>query len=78
MGVDQWMTYHVIRYAIAESLVRQMKDPNIPDGAVLAVDEQFDPSPLKVNLSSKGIDVSQGSVDPVSHQIDLLLGFEDA
>lgn len=78
LGVDQWMTYHVIRYAIAESLVRQMKDRNIPDGAVLAVDEHFDPSPLKVNLMAKGIEFPQRSVDPVTQQIDLLLGLDDA
>lgn len=78
LGLDQWMTYHVIRYAIAESLVRQMKDPDIPDGTVIAVDEKFDPSPLKVNLSQRGISVPQPSVDPVSRQIDLLLGVDDA
>jgi hypothetical protein len=74
LGVDQWMTYHVIRYAIAESLVRQMEDPAIPDGAVLHVDEQFDPSPLKVNLMAKGISVPDKAADPVSAEINQLLG----
>ena len=77
LGVDQWMTYNVIRYAVAESLVRQMEDPNIPDGTVLGVDEKFDPSPLKVNLMAKGIEVPAQSKDRVTQEINQLLGFED-
>lgn len=76
-GVDQWMTFHVIRYAVAEALVRQLEDPEIPDGAVLGVDEHFDPSPLKVNLMAKGIDVPEQSRDRVFTEIYDLLGFVD-
>lgn len=78
MGVDQWMTYHAIRYAVAECLVRQMEDPSIPDGTVLGLDERFDPSPLKVNLMAKGIEVLNEPQDPVAHEISLLLGPVDA
>lgn len=76
LGVDQWMTYNAIRYAVAESLVRQMEDPTIPDGTVLGVDEKFDPSPLKVNLMAKGIDVPEQPEDLVSQEINQLLGFD--
>ena len=76
LGVDQWMTYNAIRYAVAESLVRQMEDPTIPDGTVLGVDEKFDPSPLKVNLMAKGIDVPEHPEDLVSQEINQLLGFD--
>lgn len=78
MGVDQWMTYHAIRYAVAECLVRQMEDPSIPDGTVLGLDERFDPSPLKVNLMAKGIEVPNEPLDPVAHEISQLLGPVDA
>ncbi|WP_235041088.1 hypothetical protein [Vreelandella profundi] len=74
LGVDQWMTYNVIRYAIAESLVRQMEDPTIADGTVLGVDEHFDPSPLKVNLMAKGFEVPEKSQDSVTQEINKLLG----
>ena len=77
-GIDQWMTYHAIRYAIAECFVRQMKDPSIPDGSVLGLDERYDPSPLAVNLMEKGIEVPNNSPDPVAHEINLLLGLSDA
>ena len=77
LGVDQWMTYHVIRYAVAESLVQQMEDPAIPDGTVLGVDEQFDPSPLKVNLMAKGIEVPDQARDRVAQEINDLLGMID-
>lgn len=73
-GVDQWMTYNAIRYAVAESLVRQMEDPSIPDGTVLGVDERFDPSPLKVNLMAKGIEVPDEQQDRVAQEINQLLG----
>jgi len=76
-GVDQWMTFHVIRYAVAESLVRQLEDPEIPNGAVLGVDEHFDPSPLKVNLMAKGIDIPEQSRDRVISEINDLFGFVD-
>lgn len=77
LGVDQWMTYHVIRYAVAESLVRQMEDTAIPDGTLLGVDEQFDPSPLKVNLMAKGIEVADQGQDRVAQEINDLLGMID-
>jgi len=73
-GIDQWMTFHVIRYAIAESLVRQMEDPAIPNGTVLGVDEHFDPSPLKINLMAKGIEVPEKPTDRVTQEINELLG----
>lgn len=78
LGVDQWMTYHAIRYAVAECLVRQMEDPSIPVGAVLGLDERFDPSPLTVNLMAKGIEVPNNPQDPVAHEISQLLGLGDA
>lgn len=77
LGLDQWMTYNVIRYAIAESLVRQMEDPTIPDGTVLGIDEHFDPSPLKVNLMAKGIEVLDQPQDRVAQEINQLLGMVD-
>lgn len=77
LGVDQWMTYNVIRYAVAESLVQQMEDPKIADGTVLGVDEYFDPSPLKVNLMAKGIEVPEKSQDRVTQEINQLLGIVD-
>lgn len=78
LGVDQWMTYHAIRYAVAECLVRQMEDHSIPDGTVLGLDERFDPSPLAVNLMAKGIEVPNNSQDPVAQEINQLLGPADA
>ncbi|ABM19384.1 hypothetical protein [Marinobacter nauticus] len=77
LGIDQWMTFHVIRYAVAESLLRQMEDPTVPDGTVLGVDEHFDPSPLKVNLMAKGIEVPEKPTDLVTQEINELLGLVD-
>ncbi|KAE8438442.1 hypothetical protein [Vreelandella piezotolerans] len=77
LGIDQWMTYNVIRYAVAESIIQQMEDPSIANGTVLGVDEHFDPSPLKVNLMAKGIEVPEKSQDRVTQEINQLLGVVD-
>lgn len=54
-GSDRWVTYYGIRLAKIKTLIFRLLNPNLPDGAVVRVPSELDPSPVKRSLGISGV-----------------------
>jgi len=56
-GADRWVSNHGWRLTHIRAKIRILEDENTPDGAVVRVPDEYDPSPVKEMLRAKGLGV---------------------
>lgn len=62
-GADRWVTNHGWRLSHLRTKIRILEDENTPEGAVVRIPEEYDPSPVKEMLREKGLDTEVKSPD---------------
>lgn len=62
-GADRWVSNHGWRLAHIRTKVRILEDENTPDGAVVRIPDEYDPSPVKEVLRGKGLNLEIESPD---------------
>ncbi|TXL16533.1 integrase, partial [Methylococcaceae bacterium HT5] len=68
-GADRWMSNHHWRLTHLRTKISILENENTPDGTVVRIPDEYDPSPVKEMLRNKGLDAEVESPDE--------LGFED-
>ena len=54
-GVDRWISNHGWRLTHLRTKIRLLENENTPEGALIRVPEEYDPSPVKEMLRNKGL-----------------------
>lgn len=54
-GSDRWVSHHMWRLAHIRTKIRLLEDESLPDGAVIRIPDEYDPSPVKEALRKKGL-----------------------
>ncbi|WP_407531769.1 integrase [Vibrio parahaemolyticus] len=62
-GADRWVSHHGWRLAHIRTKVRILEDENTPDGAVVRIPDEYDPSPVKEVFRGKGLNLEIESPD---------------
>lgn len=63
-GADRWYTCLGWKLAHIAAQIRRMEDPETPEGTVLWIPPQHDPSPVKRSLGEAGHNISTGAETP--------------
>lgn len=70
-GADRWVTNHGWRLSHIRTKIRILEDENTPDGAVVRIPEEYDPSPVKEMLREKGLDTEVTSPEKLQFEDEL-------
>uniref|UniRef100_A0A486XL80 Integrase n=1 Tax=Rheinheimera sp. BAL341 TaxID=1708203 RepID=A0A486XL80_9GAMM len=70
-GADRWVTNHGWRLSHIRTKIRILEDENIPDGSVVRIPEEYDPSPVKEMLREKGLDTEVTSPEKLQFEDEL-------
>lgn len=70
-GADRWVSHHGWRLAHIRTKVRILEDENTPDGAVVRIPEEYDPSPVKEVFRGKGLNLEIESPDELGMVDDI-------
>lgn len=54
-GADRWVSSHIWRITHIRTKISLLENENIPEGAVIRMPEEYDPSPVKEMLRDKGL-----------------------
>jgi hypothetical protein len=73
-GADRWVSNHGWRLAHIRAKIRILDDENTPNGAVVRIPDEYDPSPAKEVLRGKGLDVEIQSPDELADNMFALMG----
>jgi len=77
-GADRWVTYLGWKLAHISTQIRLMEAPSVPEGTVLWIPPEHDPSPVKRALEARGHDTDRGTVSPDKvklSELKKLMGF---
>ena len=56
-GADRWISSLGWRLTHIRTKIKFLENEQIPDGALLRVPDEYDPSPIKQTLLKKGMDI---------------------
>ncbi|MCH8492861.1 MAG: integrase [Idiomarina sp.] len=70
-GADRWVTNHGWRLSHIRTKIRILEDENTPEGTVVRIPEEYDPSPVKEMLREKGLDTEVTSPEKIQFEDDL-------
>jgi hypothetical protein len=66
VGTDRWVVYHGKRLATLGTILKILKDDNVPDGYVIRIPEELDPSRTQIALAENGFKTDLNASDPVA------------
>lgn len=70
-GADRWVTNHGWRLSHIRTKIRILEDEQTPDGAVVRIPDEYDPSPVKEMLREKGLDTEVSSPGKLQFEDEL-------
>jgi hypothetical protein len=76
-GADRWVSNHEWRLAHLRTKIKLLEDDNMPDGSVLRIPEQYDPSPVKEMLRNKGLKREIKSPDELDFSDETFMLMDD-
>jgi hypothetical protein len=68
-GADAWVIFLGKRLAVTRTIVRMYEDGNIPDGTIIRIPKELDPTETQVALTAKGLKTEVLPGDEVSRSI---------
>ncbi len=71
-GADRWVTHLGWKLAHIRTIIENMKNPNVPNGALIRIPVAHDPSPTRRALNSKG-KVTELNRDTNNNQLEVQL-----
>lgn len=70
-GADRWVSNQGWRLAHIRTKIRLLEDENTPEGAVVRIPDEYDPSPVKEMLREKGLDIEVASPEKLQFEDEL-------
>lgn len=81
-GADKWVTFHGKRLAVIQTIITMMEDENVPDGTIIRIPKELDPTSTQIALAERGMKSeliatgaeSQGIIDKTQNAFLAILG----
>ncbi|WP_458773380.1 hypothetical protein, partial [Aeromonas caviae] len=73
-GADRWVSSHGWRLAHIRTKIRLLEDENVLDGTPIRIPDVYDPSPAKVVLLEKGLNIEVQSPDSIDSKAFNIMG----
>jgi hypothetical protein len=70
-GADRWVSNHHWRLTHLRTKISILENENTPNGAVVRIPDEYDPSPVKEMLRDKGLDTEVQSPDELGFADDM-------
>ncbi len=70
-GADRWVSNHHWRLTHLRTKISILENENTPNGAVVRIPDEYDPSPVKEMLRDKGLDTEVESPDELGFTDDM-------
>ncbi|MFB0981574.1 MAG: integrase [Alteromonadaceae bacterium] len=70
-GADRWVSNHHWRLTHLRTKISILENENTPDGTVVRIPDEYDPSPVKEMLRNKGLDTEVESPDELGFADDM-------
>lgn len=71
-GTDRWVSNHGWRLSHIRTKIRLLEDESTPEGGVIRIPEEYDPSPVKEMLREKGLDTEVALPEELEFADELL------